>query len=252
MQCRCAPRHFKWNGLYPKKRNWFLMNYTLSTDWVLFLDADEYVSDAFCDEVAAAIGRQPHAAYWLNYTNYFLGRELKHGVPQRKLAMFKVGAGLYERIDEAAWSQLDMEITNIRLLRGASASSSARVSTIAIVAALPNSSTGTAIMRCGRPRKMLLSSQPERNSQLTQRQRFKYGHIESWWYPWFYFVYNYVFKLGLLDGAAGFYYSVYKEHGISSRFLIRLLVGEPREEPAPVDSEVAANFPARNRAFADV
>ena len=27
---------FKWNGRFPKKRNWFLDNHTLGTEWVLF------------------------------------------------------------------------------------------------------------------------------------------------------------------------------------------------------------------------
>ena len=32
---------FHWNGHFPKKRNWFLRHHTPSTEWVLFLDADE-------------------------------------------------------------------------------------------------------------------------------------------------------------------------------------------------------------------
>ena len=101
---------FSWNGLYPKKRNWVLVNQQLAAGWVLFIDADEIVNDTFCNEVAAAIACGRHDGYWLNYTNYFLGRQLKRGVPQRKLALFKVGKGLYEQIDEVSWSTLDMEI----------------------------------------------------------------------------------------------------------------------------------------------
>ena len=32
---------FKWDGKFPKKRNWVLRNYKFKTPWVLFLDADE-------------------------------------------------------------------------------------------------------------------------------------------------------------------------------------------------------------------
>jgi glycosyltransferase involved in cell wall biosynthesis len=102
--------NFVWNGRYPKKRNWLLLNHTLASEWVLFLDADEFADDAFCDAVDAAVRSNTHNGYWLNYTIYFLGRELRHGVPQRKLALFRTGHGLYERIDEESWSQLDMEI----------------------------------------------------------------------------------------------------------------------------------------------
>src|SRR5207245_285137 len=51
-----------------------------------------------------------HTGYWLNYQNYFLGTPLKHGVPQRKLALFRVGSGLYERVNDLRWSNLDMEV----------------------------------------------------------------------------------------------------------------------------------------------
>ena len=46
---------FDWDGHFPKKRNWFLRTYEFKTDWVLFLDADEFVSTAFIDEVKRSI-----------------------------------------------------------------------------------------------------------------------------------------------------------------------------------------------------
>lgn len=60
---------FSWNGRFPKKRNWVLTTVALPTDWVLFLDADEIVSDAFCSEVKAAIARSDVAGYWIQYTS---------------------------------------------------------------------------------------------------------------------------------------------------------------------------------------
>ena len=38
---------FQWDGKFPKKRNWALRNATLFHEWILFLDADEFVSEAF-------------------------------------------------------------------------------------------------------------------------------------------------------------------------------------------------------------
>jgi hypothetical protein len=62
--------------------------------------------------------------------------------------------------------------------------------------------------------------------RLTARQRFKYRHLGSWWYPWFYFLYTYVVKLGFLDGARGFQYAFYK----SWYFLtVKLMIEELRE-----------------------
>ena len=42
---------FNWNGKFPKKRNWYLRNYTPTTKWILFLDADEYLTPDFKNEV---------------------------------------------------------------------------------------------------------------------------------------------------------------------------------------------------------
>ena len=42
---------FKWNGKFPKKRNWYLQNHTPQTAWILFLDADEYLTPAFKKEL---------------------------------------------------------------------------------------------------------------------------------------------------------------------------------------------------------
>lgn len=110
--------NFKWNGKFPKKRNWLLRNHTPKTKWVLFLDADEYLTEQFKTELRDALKHDDKVGYWLSYTVYFLGKPLRGGYPLRKLALFKVGAGEYERIDEERWSQLDMEIHEHPLLKG--------------------------------------------------------------------------------------------------------------------------------------
>lgn len=101
---------FSWDGHFPKKRNWILRNYTFETTWVLFLDADEYVTEAFVAELEASLASTDCVGFWLNYERWFLGRELKYGDEFLKLALFHVGAGEYERIEESSWSGLDMEI----------------------------------------------------------------------------------------------------------------------------------------------
>lgn len=110
---------FVWDGHFPKKRNWYLRNHTPDTQWVLFLDADEYLTDDFKLEVKSKISdKSDKVGYWLNYSIYFLGKKLKGGYPLKKLALFRVGAGEYERIDEARWSKLDMEIHEHPILKG--------------------------------------------------------------------------------------------------------------------------------------
>lgn len=217
---------FAWDGRFPKKRNWLLMNHRFETDWVLFLDADELLDDAFCNEVARAVASDSHSGYWLNYTNWFLGRRLRHGLPQRKLALFRVGAGLYERIEEDNWSRLDMEIHEHPVLEGTIGEIAARID--------HNDDRGLsrfierhkdyALWEAKRMR-LLEESGPEAWTKLTDRQRFKYRYLARWWYPWFYFLYTYIAKRGFLDGGAGFAYAYYK---LWYFFSIRLLIREGR------------------------
>lgn len=111
--------NFHWNGQFPKKRNWYLRNYKPQTSWVLFIDADEYLTDAFKSEVKEALLHDSSkVGYWLSYTVYFLGKQLKGGYPLRKLALFRVGAGEYERVNEEQWSTLDMEVHEHPILKG--------------------------------------------------------------------------------------------------------------------------------------
>ena len=218
---------FHWNGRYPKKRNWTLMEHPPSTSWVLFLDADEFIDDHFCEAVAAAITDEKFDGFWLNYANYFLGRRLRYGLPQRKLALFRVGKALYERIDEQMWSELDMEIHEHPLVEG-------QVGEINIeIEHNDFRGINKFIDRHGdyamwEACRVLVLEREGRISgdHLTRRQRFKYANLEQWWYPWFYFVYTYVWKLGLLDGAPGFQYAFYKTWYFLT---IRIRIGELRK-----------------------
>ncbi len=109
---------FHWDGHFPKKRNWFLRHHTPSTEWVLFLDADEILTPAVQREIAAALPGSSHQGFLLSYTNYFLGRRLSGGYPLRKLALFRVGEVEYERIEEDHWSACDMEVHEHPLVNG--------------------------------------------------------------------------------------------------------------------------------------
>ncbi|MBC7507205.1 MAG: glycosyltransferase family 2 protein [Ferruginibacter sp.] len=109
---------FKWNGKFPKKRNWFLRNYQVQTQWVMFLDADEHLTTSFKNELRQNLNLVGFSGFWLNYSIFFLGKVLKGGYPLKKLALFKFGAGEYEKIEENQWSQLDMEVHEHPVLEG--------------------------------------------------------------------------------------------------------------------------------------
>lgn len=232
--CQIAVDHgafviqFQWDGRFPKKRNWLLLNHRLRNDWVLFLDADELVTQEFCSEVSAVIAQDRFNAFWLRYTNYFLGRPLKYGDPQRKLAIFRVGSGLYERIDEDAWSGLDMEVHEHPVIEGPIGEISARIDhrDDRGLAKFIERHKDYALWEARRTRQ-LRSAAPGVWEQLTSRQRKKYRNIDKWWFAWAYFLWTYVAKRGFLDGLPGFFYAFYK---LWYFWTIKLLLKEMKAE----------------------
>lgn len=217
---------FQWDGHYPKKRNWYLLNHKVETPWVLFLDADEYVPDDFVNELERAIAADRYVGYWIYYSNYFLGQPLKHGIPQRKLPLFKVGAGLYEQIDEDAWSSLDMEVHEHPVLTGPVGELRCQIEhndykgLHAYIAKHNEYSSWEA------RRYMKLQDSGKGTAHLTPTQQSKYQHMTSWWLAPAYFVYSYIYKRGFLDGFAGIAYAWLKAIYF---FQIRIKIAELKE-----------------------
>lgn len=204
--------NFEWDGKFPKKRNWFMMNHQIPTEWILFLDADEFVGDDFKAALPAAIADLTVAGYWISYTNYFMGRRLDHGLPQRKLALFRIGNGLFERIEEDHWSRLDMEVHEHPIIEGQVGEIKVRIDhdDDRGMRKFIEKHTDYAQWEAQRHLAMRSAQRQILDIPLTFRQRTKYRFITAWWYPAGYFVYAYVFRLGFLDGRAGFVYAAMK------------------------------------------
>nr|WP_232372490.1 glycosyltransferase family 2 protein [Acuticoccus mangrovi] len=219
---------FVWNGRYPKKRNHVLLNEPIAAPWVLFLDADELVTEEFCAELAARLPESRAAGYWLGYRNTFLGRPLRHGVPQRKLALIRHGHGLYERIDEREWSPLDMEVHEHPVLDGPAETIRAPLlhRDERGLAAFLDRHLAYARWEAAR----YLALETGDTAALTPRQRFKYRHLDAWWYAPLYFGLCTLLKGGLLDGRAGLAYAFYKAWYFAT---IRFLIRERRRAMAP-------------------
>ena len=207
---------FKWDGKFPKKRNWFLRNYTFKTPWCLFLDADERITEKWLCEAEKVLAEALDSsidAFICYYDNWFMGRVLRHGDAMRKTAILRIGAGEYERIEENAWSKLDMEIHEHLVVKG---------NTEKIVARLEHYDKRSleshwkkheqyAAWECNRYFALLdQKGSISTSTQLTKRQKIKYGLIKRWFFPWLYFCVSYFCKCGFLDGWAGLRFALLK------------------------------------------
>ncbi|MBX3355847.1 MAG: glycosyltransferase family 2 protein [Phycisphaeraceae bacterium] len=203
--------NFQWNGQFPKKRNWVLRTQTFETPWVLFLDADEFVSEEFCDELERILATTTHVGFWLVYRNHFMGRPIRHGAKFRKLSLFKIGSGEYERVDEQNWSALDIEVHEHPIVDGTTGEIHAAIDHhdyrgLAHYIAKHNDYSSWEARRYHQLRDEGRLDDPK----LTPRQRTKYRMLPKWWCGPAYFIDNYFRRLGLLDGGIGFIFSTMK------------------------------------------
>ena len=217
---------FDWDGKYPKKRNWFLLTQRIETEWILFLDADEFVNEQFCEEVEQKVCLSSYSAYWITYNNYFMGHLMRYGVKQRKLALFRVDCGLYEKIDEDQWSALDMEVHEHPIIRGEIGHIQSAITHRDFKGIAPFLTKHVDYARWEAQRFAALHASGQSWNHLTRRQRFKYKHMAKAWYPYFYFLITYVVKFGFLDGAQGLHYASLKKWYFKT---IRLLIAESAE-----------------------
>ena len=90
---------FRWNGQFPKKRNWVLRNYQFKTPWVMFLDADERITEGWLREAEDKLRAAPGDvdAFICYYDNWFMDRMLRHGDVMQKTAILRFGTGEYEK-----------------------------------------------------------------------------------------------------------------------------------------------------------
>jgi glycosyltransferase involved in cell wall biosynthesis len=208
--------NFEWDGKFPKKRNWTLRNFNFETKWVLFLDADEFVSSSFIEEVRQAIQSTTHVGFWLNFTNYFMGQELRGGDTFRKLALFRLGAGEYEKIEEDNWSHLDMEVHEHPVLQGSVGEIKSPIEHndfrgLKHYIAKHNEYSSWEAMRYIRLMRLQSSQQSCAEwDGLTDRQKKKYRNLAKWWFAPAYFIASYILKKGFIDGVVGFHFSLLK------------------------------------------
>ncbi len=196
--------NFKWDGRYPKKRNWALEHADISSEWVLFLDADERVTPSFIEELDSVLSDTPHSGFRVSFDNSYRGQPLHYGDVFRKLILFRYGAGQYEYIPEQNWSQFDMEVHEHPIIDGSVGILRARLEHVGPddEASARRKHEAYAEWEANRYR-WYRQSKAGDHCAWTVRQKVKYSLLSSGLLGPLYFIYSYVFKLGFLDGLAG-------------------------------------------------
>jgi len=156
-------------------------------EWVFSLDSDEEVSTELRAEMEALLAGEPKfAAYRVRRLNHFLGRPLRHGGywPDPKLRLFRRGSARFEERPVHETMQAAGPVGELR---------------------------GHLIHHCY-PTMEEYIEHMNRYSTAGARMLVERGRVGgSWWWlkwnavlnPAATFLYNYIFRLGFLDGRAG-------------------------------------------------
>jgi glycosyltransferase involved in cell wall biosynthesis len=92
--------NFRWDGTWPKKKNWALRQAPFKNEWILIVDADEWITPELASEIRQAIQRPGKVGYYVNRRFIFMGRWIQHCgyYPSWNLRLLKRGYGEYEQL----------------------------------------------------------------------------------------------------------------------------------------------------------
>jgi glycosyltransferase involved in cell wall biosynthesis len=189
--------------------NWGVDQLSEDTDWVIRLDADEYLADQLREELKTGLAglRESVAGVTVKRNIVFSGRKIRYGgvLPVRVLRVFRFGRGRCENrlMDEYIVVDGDSvdfngEITdnNLNSLTWWTAKHNSYASLEAVEQLNLRFGFLSAEGGAGAPI----------NMQIGGRRWFKekvYARLPSGFRAFAYFVYRYVLRLGFLDGRAG-------------------------------------------------
>ena len=92
---------FTWDRQYPKKRQWCLQNIDLKHDWVFFVDADEIVTPALSQEIAALFKTaRDEAGFFIQGRHRLDGKVLRFGSHNRKIALLHRKRMMFPVVDD--------------------------------------------------------------------------------------------------------------------------------------------------------
>jgi glycosyltransferase involved in cell wall biosynthesis len=199
---------FVWNGRYPKKKQWCLENLPFRNDWVLYLDADEEVTDRLADEIARLAANDfGKAGYFVGYDYVFLGRRLRHGLRVYKLVLFdRRHARFVERDDLDVENMWEVEGHYQPAIDGAVATLRQRMvhhDNVGLYHYFERHNRYSDWEAALRARTGIGDE-----TQIGRRSLLKRAFATTPFKPLGIFLYSYVFAGGMLDGRAGFHYAV--------------------------------------------
>jgi glycosyltransferase involved in cell wall biosynthesis len=233
-----------WLG-FAAQKNWALSNVGVTTDWILLLDADEFLDERARERVLDAVTQPDVAGFYLARRNFFLGRELKHAwwYPDHQLRLFRTGAARYEdrEVHEHMVVEGPVRVLEADILHE-------NVKGLFAFIARHNTYSNLEAREILQPTQAAIAGS-FLGDHAARRRALKRVWLRLPAKPALRFVWLFFVRRGFLDGRAGFLYSALiasYDLMIEAKVVERRLI-EHGELPDPGDPEARAGLPAALR-----
>lgn len=215
----------KWIN-YSKQFNWGLDNCSIQTDWIMRLDADEYLTKELCNELVDKLSKFPKevSGLILNYRHYFWGKWIKHGTryPLPLLRIWRTGKGYIE----SKWMDERVILSEGESVKLENDFIHDDLNDLTFFVSKHNSyATREAIDLLNKKYKFIQNGNSTFSTEgnkihfnLYMKNKFYSNSFMVRFRSFIYFFYRYFFRLGFLDGKEGLAYHILQ--GFWYRFLV--------------------------------
>lgn len=221
----------KWPGNQALQFNWALENIQINTEWILRLDADEYLTQDLKEELISKLPttQAQVSAYTIPLGRAFMGKVLKHGIVNgiKIVRLFRKGKGHYEQrlmderfiidgnIAELKNKFIDDSLLSIKKFVEKHNNYSSREAALLLDAEFGLTDASNENPSLGD------------NATAKRMQKDKYARMPIFWRSLGYFCYRYFFKFGFLDGKEGFLWDFFQ--GFWYRMLVDAKIFEVKK-----------------------
>lgn len=222
-ECGAIVLQNPWHSNYADQLNWGLKNFKFSSEWILRLDADEYLTDELINEINSKINYIDNSVSGiiLKRRCYFLGKWVKNGIyPVKLLRIFRTNKGVCESrwmdehivLSEGTTIEFDNDFIdeNLNTINWWTG----KHNNYAVREAIDYLDIKYNI--CG----YSLNDLQEKGGQANKKREAKhlYYKLPLFIRPHLYFIYRYIIKGGFLEGKVGLIFNFLQ--GYWYRFLV--------------------------------
>ena len=195
-------------GNQAERVNWALDNLKIETEWILRLDADEYLTPELVEELKEKLPRMDEgvSALSLSLARAYCGKVLHHGIVNGIwiTRIFRIGKARYEKrlMDE----HLSVEGEIVRMEHQFVDDNRMTIGQFTIKHEGYASREATLLLDA-EYHLTDTSAMPKDHGEEEEKKRAekeRYARMPLFWRAFAYFIYRYIIKLGFLDGKEGF------------------------------------------------